>query len=60
MQEKYGFHVMNLNIVQIKQKHGIIERENFNKPKSADSKQPGYPEEKVKAIEDALRHFQMI
>ena len=60
MQEQYGFHVMNLNIVQVKQKHGIIERENYNKPKSGDSKQSGCPEEKVKAIEDALRHFQMI
>ncbi|MBE6063119.1 MAG: RNA methyltransferase [Clostridium butyricum] len=33
---------------------------NYNKPKSENSRQPGYPEEKVKAIEDALRHFQMI
>ena len=55
-----GFHVTNLNIAQVKQKHGIIERENYNKPKSPDSKQPGCPEEKVKAIEDAMRHFQMI
>ncbi len=60
VQEKYGFHVTNLNIAQVKQKHGIIERENYNKPKSSDSKQPGCPEEKVKAIEDAMRHFQMI
>ena len=60
VQEKYGFHVTNLNIAQVKQKHGIIERENYNKPKSPDSKQPGCPEEKVKAIEDAMRHFQMI
>ena len=43
-----------------KQKHGIIERENYNKPKSENSRQPGCPEEKVKAIENALRHFQMI
>ena len=42
------------------QKHGIIERENYNKPKSPDSKQPGCPEEKIKAIEEAMRHFQMI
>ena len=55
-----GFHVTNLNIAQAKQKHGIIERENYNKPKSSDSKQPGCPEEKLKAIEDAMRHFQMI
>ena len=57
VQEKYGFHVTNLNIAQVKQKHGIIERENYNKPKSEDSKQPGCPEGKVKAIEDAMRHF---
>jgi site-specific DNA recombinase len=60
VQENYGFHVTNLNIAQVKQKHGIIERENYNKPKSEDSRQPGCPEEKVKAIEDAMRHFQMI
>ncbi len=60
VQEKYGFHVTNLNIAQVKQKHGIIERENYNKPKLENSRQPGCPEEKVKAIEDALRHFQMI
>ena len=60
VQEHHGFHVTNLNIAQVKQKHGIIERENYNKAKSAYSKQPGCPEEKVKAIEDAMRHFQMI
>ena len=60
VREKYGFHVTHLNIVQVKRKHGIIERENYNKAKSHDSRQPGCPEEKVKAIEDALRHFQMI
>ena len=60
VQEHYGFHVTNLNIAQVKQKHGIIERENYNKPKSENSRQPGCPEEKVKDIEDALRHFKMI
>ena len=59
VKEKYGFHVTNLNIAQVKQKYGIIERENYNRPKSPDSKQPGCPEEKVKAIE-AMGHFQMI
>ncbi len=35
-----GMKVSNLYIAQIKQKHGIIERENYNKPKSrrADSR----------------------
>ena len=60
VQEKYGFHVTNLNIAQVKQKHGIIERENYNKAKSMNGKQPGCPEEKVRAIEEAMRHFQMI
>ena len=60
IKEKYGYRVTNLNIAQVKQKYGIIERENYNKPKSPDSKQPKCPEEKVKAIEDAMRHFQMI
>lgn len=60
VQDKYGFHVTNLNIAQIKQKHGIIERENYNKAKLEDKKQPGCPEDKVKAIEAAMRHYQMI
>ena len=60
VQKKYGFHVSHLNIAQVKRKYGIIERENYNKPKSPDSRQPGCPEEKVKAIEAALKHFQMI
>ena len=60
VQEKYGFHVSHLNIAQVKRKYGIIERESYNKPKSLDSRQPGCPEEKVKAIEAALKHFQMI
>lgn len=59
VQEHYGFHVTNLNIAQVKQKHGIIERENYNKPESEDSRQPGCPEEKVRAIEEALKYFQI-
>ena len=60
VQEKYGFHVTNLNIAQVKRKHGIIERENYNKAKSPDTRQPGCPEEKERAIEEAMRYFQMI
>ena len=60
VQEKYGFHVTHLNIAQVKRRHGIIERENYNKPKSEDSRQPGCTDKKVKAIEEALRFFQMI
>ena len=60
VQEKYGFHVTHVNIAQVKRKHGIIERENYNKPKSSDSRQPGCPIEKMNAIEEALEFFQMI
>ncbi len=57
--EKYGFRVSNLSIAQVKRKHGIIERDNYNKRKSPDSKQPGTSEMRGKAIEDALRYFRM-
>ena len=50
----------NLYIAQVKEKYGIIERENYNKPKSENSKQPQCPAEKVEMIEEALRHFKMI
>ena len=60
VQEKYGFHVSHLNIAQVKRKHGIIERENYNKAKSPDSRQPSCLEEKAKAIEKALEFFRML
>ena len=60
VQEHYGFRITNFKIAQVKQKHGIIERENYNKSKSEDSRLPGCPEKKVKAIEEAMRHFQII
>ncbi len=53
-------HVTNLNIAQVKQKHRIIERENYNKPKSENSRQPGMTPEKEKAITEALKFFKMI
>ena len=52
--------VSSLYIAQVKQKHGIIERENYNKPKSGDAKQPQCPPEKEVAIMDALRYYGMI
>ena len=44
----------------LRQKCGIIERENYNKPKPEDARQPQCPPEKEKAITEALRHFGMI
>ena len=58
--EHSGLKVSSLYIAQVKQKHGIIERENYNKPKSEDTRQPQCPPEKEEAITEALRHFGMI
>lgn len=52
--------VSNLYIAQVKQKHGIIERENYHKAKNENAKQPKCPKEKEDAIVEALKHFQMI
>ena len=58
--EHTSLKVSSLYIAQVKQKCGIIERENYNKPKSEDAKQPQCPAEKEKAIMEALKHFGMI
>lgn len=55
-----GLKVSNLYIAQVKQKCGIIERINYNLPKSENSRQPKCPPEKETAIKMALEHFQMI
>ena len=58
--ERSGLKVSSLYIAQVKQKHGIIERENYNKPKSEDARQPQCPLEKERAITEALKHFGML
>ena len=58
--EHHQLKVSNLYIAQVKQKHGIIERENYHKAKNENAKQPKCPKEKEDAIVEALRHFQMI
>ena len=55
--EHSGLKVSSLYIAQVKQKCGITERENYNKAKSEDAKQPQCPPEKEKAITEALKHF---
>ena len=60
MLEQTGLQVSSLYIAQVKRECGIIERENYNKPKTEDANQPQCPEEKKKAIEEALKHFGMI
>ena len=58
--EHSGLKVSSLYIAQVKQKHGIIERENYNKPKSENAKQPQCPPDKERAITEALKHFGML
>lgn len=58
--EHSGLKVSSLYIAQVKQKHGIIERENYNKPKSEDARQPQCPPEKERAITEALKYFGML
>ena len=55
-----GMKVSSLYVAQVKQKHNIIERECYNKPKSENARVPQCPPEKEAAIEAALRHFKMI
>ena len=55
-----GMKVSNLYIAQVKAKYGIIERENYNKPKSDDARQPKCPKEKEDAIVAALKAFKMV
>ena len=60
VKEHTGLNVTNLNIAQIKRKYEIIERENYNLPKSEDSRQPNCTKEKEEAIREAFKHFGMI
>ena len=47
MKEHSGFQVSRLYIAQVKRKNGIIERLNYNLPKSEDAKQPNvHPKKK--------------
>ena len=58
--ERSGLKVSSLYIAQVKQKCGIIERENYNKPKPDDARQPQCPLEKEKAIMEAFEYLGMI
>lgn len=58
--EQTGLKVSNLYIVQTKKKCGLELGENFNLPKSENAKQPQCPEDKERAIVEALKHFKMV
>ena len=58
--KEHGLKVSNLYISQVKRKCGIEVGENYHLPKLEYSRQPQCPEEKEKAIRDALEHFGMV
>ena len=58
--EHTGLKVSHLYIAQVKRKHGIIERANYNLSKNEDTKQPVCPPAKEMAITEALKFFGMI
>ena len=58
--EHSGLKVSSLYIAQVKRTCGVIERENYNKAKSEDTKQPKCPPEKEKAIMESLKYFGMV
>ena len=60
VKQKYGFNVTSLMVAQTKRKHGLIERENYNKPKGEGRGAYPCPKDKEAAIEDAFRYFGMI
>ena len=55
-----GMKVSNLYISQVKRKCGIEVGKNYNLPKNEDSRQPQCPEDKERAIVEALKHFNII
>lgn len=60
VKEHTGLNVSDLYIAQVKQKCGIKERQNYNKPKAENPKQLKCPPEKEKAIREALKYFKVI
>lgn len=60
VKEKYGLNVHTKYIAEVKRKHGLPMHEAPNKVDVPKREYPGCPEEKVKAIEEALGYFRMI
>lgn len=58
--KEHGLKVSNLYISLVKRKCGLEVGENYNLAKSEDARKPQCPEEKEKAILEALKHFGMI
>ena len=59
VKDEFGLNVTSLNIAQVKEKHDLEKRGNYNKGKEG-HRVPNCPPEKEKAIEDAFKHFGML
>lgn len=60
VEKKYGFKVHSAYIAEVKRMHGLDMHEAPNKVEQRKHEYYSCPPEKVKAIEDALRHFGII
>ncbi len=59
IKNKYGVHVTNLNIAQVKDKCGFEKRENYNKGEEG-HRVPNCTSEKEEMIMEAFKHFNML
>lgn len=57
VKEKYGLNVHTKYIAEVKRKHGLLMHKTPNNVDVAKREYPGCPEEKVKAIEEALKYY---
>lgn len=60
VKENYGIKTRNEYIAHVKEKHGIIERENSRPSQNPDYVRRECPEGHWKPIEEALKYFKMI
>ena len=60
IEKKYGFKVHSADIGQIREKLGIHQHENYRESQSDNPRVLVCPEEKEKAIMEALKHFGFI
>lgn len=60
VKEKYGLNVHTKYIAEVKRKHGLPMHEAPNRVDVPERGYPACPEEKVKAIEEALKYFGII
>ena len=57
VKEKYGLNVHTKYIAEVKRRHGLSMHEAANKVDVLKREYPNCPEERVKAVEEALKYF---